>query len=62
MKCSPSSWLALPTSMTAGELGTSEITIGVHRGQIMRKMGARSLAELVRLADKLGIRPTRTSE
>jgi FixJ family two-component response regulator len=43
---------------TAGELGTSEITIGVHRGQIMRKMGARSLAELVRLADKLGIPPT----
>ena len=43
--------------VTAGELGTSEITIGVHRGQIMRKMGARSLAELVRFADKLGIRP-----
>ena len=42
---------------TAGELGTSEITIGVHRGQVMRKMGARSLAELVRWADKLGIRP-----
>jgi FixJ family two-component response regulator len=42
--------------LTADELGTSEITIGVHR-QIMRKMGARSLAELVRLADKLGIRP-----
>src|SRR5262252_4271816 len=42
---------------TAGELGTSEITIGVHRGQIMRKMGARSLAELVRFTDKLGIRP-----
>ena len=42
---------------TAGELGISEITIGVHRGQIMRKLGARSLAELVRLADKLGIRP-----
>jgi FixJ family two-component response regulator len=42
---------------TAGELGTSEITIGVHRGQVMRKMGARSLAELVRFADKLGIRP-----
>jgi FixJ family two-component response regulator len=40
---------------TAGELGTSEITIGVHRGQIMRKMGARSLAELVRLADRLGV-------
>jgi len=42
---------------TAGELGTSEITIGVHRGQVMRKMGARSLAELVRFADKLGITP-----
>jgi FixJ family two-component response regulator len=42
---------------TAGSLGTSEITIGVHRGQIMRKMAAQSLAELVRMADKLGIRP-----
>jgi FixJ family two-component response regulator len=42
---------------TAGQLGTSEITIGVHRGHIMRKMGARSLAELVRYADKLGIAP-----
>jgi FixJ family two-component response regulator len=40
---------------TASALGTSEITIGVHRGQIMRKMGARSLAELVRFTDKLGI-------
>jgi FixJ family two-component response regulator len=41
--------------VTAADLGTSEITIGVHRGQIMRKMGAKSLAELVRMADKLGI-------
>jgi FixJ family two-component response regulator len=40
---------------TAAALGTSEVTIGVHRGQVMRKMGARSLADLVRLADKLGI-------
>ena len=40
---------------TAAELGTSEITIGVHRGQIMRKMAARSLPELVRMADTLGI-------
>ena len=47
---------------TAGELGTSEITIGVHRGQIMRKMGARSLAELIRWSDALGIRPHATSE
>jgi len=41
--------------VTAADLGISEITIGVHRGQIMRKMGARSLAELVRMADALGI-------
>ena len=46
----------LANKQTAGELGTSEITIGVHRGQIMRKMAARSFAELVRMADKLGIR------
>jgi FixJ family two-component response regulator len=43
--------------VTAAELGTSEITIGVHRGQIMRKMEAKSLAELVRMADKLGAIP-----
>lgn len=43
--------------VTADRLGTSEITVGVHRGQVMRKMGARSLAELVRFADKLGIAP-----
>ena len=40
---------------TAAALGTSEITIGVHRGQIMRKMAAGSIAELVRMADKLGV-------
>jgi FixJ family two-component response regulator len=45
----------LANKQTAGKLGTSEITIGVHRGQIMRKMAAHSLAELVRMADKLGI-------
>ncbi|MES1256974.1 MAG: response regulator [Acidobacteriota bacterium] len=41
--------------LTAADLGISEITIGVHRGQVMRKMGAKSLADLVRMADKLGI-------
>jgi FixJ family two-component response regulator len=45
----------LLNKQTAGELGTSEITIRIHRGQIMRKMQAESLADLVRLAAKLGI-------
>jgi RNA polymerase sigma factor (sigma-70 family) len=39
----------------AGEIGTSETTVKVHRSQLMRKMGANSLAELVRLAERIGI-------
>ena len=39
----------------AGELGTSETTVKNHRHQIMEKMGADSLAELVKMAYKLGI-------
>ena len=44
----------------AAELSVSEMTVKVHRGQIMRKMRARSLPELVRMADRLGV-PTTTS-
>ncbi|HKD05101.1 MAG TPA: LuxR C-terminal-related transcriptional regulator [Bryobacteraceae bacterium] len=39
----------------AAELGTSDVTIRVHSGQIMRKMRAQSLAELIRMTDRLGI-------
>jgi FixJ family two-component response regulator len=37
----------------AGEIGLSEVTVKIHRGAAMRKMGARSLADLVRMADAL---------
>jgi len=39
----------------AADLNVSEVTVKVHRGQVMRKMRATFLAELVRMADKLGI-------
>jgi FixJ family two-component response regulator len=42
----------------AGDLGAALKTVKVHRGRIMEKMGAKSLADLVRMADHLGIRKT----
>lgn len=45
----------------ANELGTSEITIKVHRRQVMTKMGANSLAELVRMSERLGVSPAEHS-
>jgi FixJ family two-component response regulator len=45
----------LMNKQIAAEIDVSEITVKVHRGNAMRKMGAKSLAELVRMADALGI-------
>ena len=49
----------LMNKQIAADLGVSEITVKVHRGNVMKKMGARSLAELVRMADALGIKRAR---
>ena len=46
----------LMNKQIAGEIGVSEITVKMHRGNVMRKMGAASLADLVRMADGLGLR------
>jgi len=44
----------------AAELGVSEITVKVHRGNVMKKFGVKSLADLVKMADTLGIRRTKS--
>lgn len=49
----------LMNKQIAAEIGLAEITVKIHRGHIMRKMGARSLADLVRMAEMLGIRRTK---
>jgi FixJ family two-component response regulator len=45
----------LMNKQIAGELGVTEITVKVHRGNAMRKMGARTLADMVRIAQALGL-------
>jgi FixJ family two-component response regulator len=40
----------------AGDLGISEITVKIHRGAAMRKMAARTLADLIRMADVISAR------
>jgi FixJ family two-component response regulator len=45
----------LMNKQTAAEIGVSEITVKVHRHNLMKKLGAKSLPELVRLADMLGV-------
>jgi FixJ family two-component response regulator len=48
----------LMNKQIAAQLGRAEITVKLHRGHIMRKMHAKSLADLVRKAETLGIRRT----
>ena len=50
----------LLNKQVGGELGISEITVKAHRGQVMRKMQADSLPELVTMAARLGLRPAAT--
>ena len=51
----------MPNKNIADRLSTAEKTIKVHRASIMKKMGAQSLADLVRMAEKAGIRPLSTT-
>jgi FixJ family two-component response regulator len=46
----------LMNKQIAAEMGLSEVTVKIHRGHVMKKMAARSLAQLVRMAEALGIR------
>jgi len=47
----------LLNKQVGGELGISEITVKAHRGRVMEKMQARSLADLVRMSQRLGLHP-----
>jgi FixJ family two-component response regulator len=50
----------LMNKQIAAEIELAEITVKIHRGHIMRKMGARSLADLVRMAEMLGVRRSKS--
>ena len=50
----------LMNKQIAAEIGLSEITVKIHRGHTMKKMGAKSLADLVRMAEVLGVRRTKS--
>jgi FixJ family two-component response regulator len=45
----------LMNKQVAGRLGVNEVTVKLHRGNLMRKMGAKSLADLVKMAEVLGV-------
>jgi len=51
----------LMNKQIAAEIGLAEITVKIHRGHIRKKMGARSLADLLRMAETLGIRRAKPS-
>jgi len=51
----------LMNKQIAAELGLAEITVKIYRGHIMKKMHAKSLADLIRMTEALGIRPARPS-
>jgi FixJ family two-component response regulator len=51
----------LMNKQVAAEISLAEITVKIHRGHIMKKMGARSLADLIKMAETLGIRRVKPS-
>ena len=52
----------LMNKQVAATLGLSEITVKIHRGRVMRKMKAKSLADLVRMSEILGLHPPKTAK